>query len=315
MNVGAFLFPGVGSQHVGMGKELYDNFKIVRDTFEEACDALNQNLVKMCFDDDGKTELQKLEHSQTALLTLSTAISRLYTGEIGPPPKYCLGHSLGEYSALCCAGVIEFTHVLSIVKQRGEILNRIAAGMDGIMAWVINLDNKIVEGITAESLREGEEIYVSAYDAPKQSSISGPKDIVLKVGKKLEKEGAIVYPLKLSGSFHSPFMKDAAVKLRVILEQYEYRQPRYPVIANYNALPYENKEDVVNHLSLQLINPIRWQASIEYLLENKIESAVELGPDKVLKHLMRNNTDSIQTFSLGNMNDLTVLKEKIKTSV
>lgn len=304
-----FMFPGVGSQHTGMGKEFFENYKVVGKTFEEAGDILKDDLVKMCFSDKEKERLSMLENSQIALLTVSIAIFRVYMEEVGEVPQYCLGHSLGEYSALCCAGVMSFPDALRIVKERGKILADVAAGRNGIMAWVINLDNKIVEAVCAESRDEGKEVYVSAYDAPAQSTISGPKEIVIETGRKLEKKGAIVYPLKLTGPFHSPFMKSAAAQLKLILGQYRYSRPVFPVIANHNAKLYESENSVVDSLSLQLINPIRWQDSVGYLLNRGIDMAIELGPDKVLKHLMRNNTDLIRGFSLGNMDDLKLIKE------
>ncbi|MGD2085116.1 MAG: ACP S-malonyltransferase [Candidatus Aminicenantes bacterium] len=307
----AFLFPGVGSQHAGMGEDFYRNFKIVRDTFEEANDVLGMDLVKICFSDNGKAKLSQLEISQCALLTLSVATFRFYMEEVELPPLYCMGHSLGEYSALCCTGVIQFPDALSIVKQRGNILKEVAQTLDGLMAWVINLDNKIVEKICSESLKQDQEIYVSAYDAPKQSSISGSKDVVIKTGRKLEKEGAIVYPLKLSGPFHSPFMKPAAEQLRSILTQYEFDSPLCPVIANHCALLYQDKENVVDNLSMQLIRPVCWQSSVDYLLEQEIRLAIEMGPDRVLKHLMQSNTDLIDTISLRDMNDLEMVKERL----
>jgi [acyl-carrier-protein] S-malonyltransferase len=126
----------------------------------------------------------------------------------------------------------------------------------------------------------------------------------MQVGKKLEKEGAIVYPLKLSGPFHSPLMEQAAKKFKAILLGYTFSSPIYPVIANYNASPYNDKNCLPDCLSLQLIHPIRWQASVDFILKQGIEIAIELGPDRVLKHLMKNNTDKILTFSLNNMKDL-----------
>jgi [acyl-carrier-protein] S-malonyltransferase len=305
----AFVFPGVGSQHVGMGKEFYENFKCVRDTFEEASDVLKIDLTKMCFLPQKEVDLARLENSQVALFTVCVSTFRVFMEEIGNPPQYCIGHSLGEYSALCCAGVIKFSDALVIVKKRGEILEKVAADKKGIIAWVINLDNQIVEKICTKSIKEGEHVYVSAYDTPKQSSISGSTVSVMKIGKKLEKEGAIVYPLKLSGPFHCPLMKPAGDELKEILEQYEFNKSLYPVIANHHAMCYLDKDSVISNLSLQLSKPIRWQTSIEYLLRQGVELAFELGPDRVLKHLIKNNTDLIRTFSLGNMNDLKTIKQ------
>jgi [acyl-carrier-protein] S-malonyltransferase len=304
-----FIFPGIGSQHVGMGKEFYQNFKVVRDTFKEASDVLNIDFVDICFANTGESRLNQLENSQLALLTVSVATYRLYMEEAGGIPQFCLGHSLGEYSALCSAGAITFLDTLMIVKERGNILDKAAANYDGLMAWVINLDNKIVDKICSQGQEQGQQVYVSAYDAPKQSSISGLKDDVIKTGRRLEKEGAIVYPLKLTGPFHSPLMKNAARSLNSIFEKYDFQQPLYPVIANHNALPYNGKDCIVDNLSLQLMGPVRWQASVEYILKQGVELAVEVGPDKVLKHLMQKNTPLIRTFSLGTMKDLHMIKK------
>ena len=298
------IFPGVGSHHVGMGKEFYQNFQVVRDTFEEASEVLKVDMAAMCFSVENAEKLNRLENSQTALLTLSTATYKIYMKEVGEIPAYSMGHSLGEYSALCCAGIVQFPETLKLVKERSRILNEVAFTMDGIMAWVINLDNKIVENVCKQEREHGHQVYVSAYDAPKQSSISGTKEAVMQVGRKLEKEGAIVYPLKLSGPFHSPLMEQAAEKFKAILLGYTFSSPIYPVIANYNARPYNDKNCLADCLSLQLIHPIRWQASVDFILKQGIEIAIELGPDRVLKHLMKNNTDKVLPFSLNNMKDL-----------
>lgn len=306
----AFMFPGVGSQCPGMGKDFYHQFKIARETFAEAGDVLKMDLERLCFSSSEEKELGKLENSQIALLTVSTAIQRVYKEEIRLAPRFCLGHSLGEYSALCCADIMKFSDALNIVKERGRILSQAASTMEGIMAWVINLDSKITKKICGESQAQGEEIYISAYDSPTQSSISGSKASVRKVGRKLEKQGAIVYPLKLTGPFHSPLMKKAAAQMRRILSQYEYNPPAYPVIANRDARLYQDKTSVIENLSMQLIQPICWQASVEYLLQQEITTAIEMGPDKVLKHILKNNISSIGMYSLGNMKDLEIIKDR-----
>ena len=307
-----FVFPGVGSHHTGMGKEFYENFQVVRDTFEEAGDVLKLDMKKMIFSPEEAPNLNKLENSQAALLTLETATYRLYMAEVGIKPVYCLGHSLGEYSALCCAGVIRLPDALTMVRKRGEILNQVAASMKGIMAWIINLDNKIVENLCKDYSKEGEEIHISAFDAPTQCSISGLRADIMKVGERLVNRGAIVYPLNLRGPFHSPYMKNAAQQMKTLLQQFEYGEPAFPVIANQNALPYEkNRENVITNLSQQLVCPLRWQNSLEYLVNRGIKTAVEVGPDKVLKLIAKNNTPSISTYSLENLKDLEVIKENL----
>jgi [acyl-carrier-protein] S-malonyltransferase len=307
----AFLFPGVGSQYVGMSKTLYDNFKIFKETIEEAGDILKKDLASLCFSKDKKEELDRLEIAQLILLTFSTAAYRVYMQEIGIQPHYCMGHSLGEYSALCSAGVIQFPDALELVQQRGLILKEVSAGIDGTMMWVINLDIKIVEEVCQEASKQGKEIYVSAYDSPNQASISGHTDVLMKAAKELEQKGAIVYPLKLSGPFHSPLMKEASEKMTTVLRQCKYTNPKYPVIANRNAQLYTDAESVVDNLSLQLISPISWRASVEFLLEQGVNIAVEIGPKNVLKFLMAKNTDAIRVYTTDNQKDLELISNEL----
>ena len=307
----AFLFPGVGSQYVGMSKTLYDNFKIFKETIQEAGDILKKDFASLSFSKDKKEELDRFDIAQLTLLTFSTAAYRVYMQEIGIRPHYCMGHSLGEYSALCNAGVIQFPDALELVQQRGLILKEVSSGLDGTMMWVINLDSKIVEEVCRETSKQGKEIYVSAYDSPTQTSISGHTDVLMKTAKELEQKGAIVYPLKLSGPFHSPLMKEASERMTAVLRQYEYKNPQYPVIANRNAQPYTDAESVVDNLSLQLISPISWRASVEFLLEQQVQIAVEIGPKNVLKFLMAKNCDTIRVYTTDNQKDLELISNEL----
>ena len=307
----ALLFPGVGSQYVGMGKSLYDNFKIFRETIEEAGDILSIDIPEMCFLPEKKAELDKLENAQCVLVAFSTATYRLFIQEVGIESHYCMGHSLGEYSALCSAGAMTFPDALRLVRQRGAVINEAAAAIDGTMAWVINLDSNIVERVCEEFSLPGKEVYVSAYDSPTQSSISGHTQTLMKAAKELEKKGAIVYPLRLSGPFHSPFMKEAAAKMKEILQQHRYQPLRCPVIANRNARPYKDAESVIDNLSLQLISPIRWMASLEYLVKQGVEIAIEMGPKNVLKFLTKKNTDALRTFTTDNVRDIEQIADEL----
>jgi [acyl-carrier-protein] S-malonyltransferase len=311
----AFLFPGVGSQYIGMSKSLFDNFKIFKETIEEAGDVLKMDLPGMCFLPGKKEELDKLENAQAILAAFSIASYRVYMQEIGIPPLFCMGHSLGEYSALCSAGVIKFPDALKLVRERGAAVSETAAGIDGTMMWVINLDIKVLEevcGDAAASLKAGgQEVYISAYDSPTQASISGHTDALMKTARVLEQKGAIVYPLKLSGPFHCPLMKGAAEKMKGILQQYEFAPPGCTVIANRDALPYKDAGSVIDNLSLQLISPIRWRASIEYLLGQGVDIAVEMGPKNVLKFLMQKNTAAIRIFTTDNDRDLEAIRKEL----
>ncbi|MCP5106047.1 MAG: ACP S-malonyltransferase [bacterium] len=305
-----FMFPGVGSQYTGMGKAFYQDFKVVRETFEEAGDALHFDMAELCFSPDEKDKLARLEYSQAALVTLSMATFRVWKEEIAVEPRFGIGHSLGEYSALCCAGAVPFADALNIVSRRGLIINEVSASLEGTMMWVVNLESKIVEDICREVSAE-KAVYVSAYDTPTQTSISGFTGAVMTAAGKLEKAGAIVYPLKMSGPFHSPLMKEASERLRTVLEGYSFSEPLFTVIANQNAQPYQGAGSIIENLSLQLIQPIRLQSSIDVVLEQGATLAVEMGPKNVLKFLMQKNSPAFPAYSTDNPGELQTLKDKL----
>jgi [acyl-carrier-protein] S-malonyltransferase len=306
-----FLFPGVGSQYTGMSKTLFDNFKIFRETIEEAGETIKIDIPSLCFFKENKSQLDKLENAQCILLAFSTASYRVYMQEIGVEPMICMGHSLGEYSALCNSGVIKFTDALNLVYQRGLIVQEVSKGIDGTMMWVVNLEVDKVENVCRNVSGPDGNAFVSAYDSTTQSSISGHTNTLMKAAKELEKLGAIVYPLKLSGPFHSPLMKEAKERMELLLQQYSYQNPQFTVLANHNAKPYTNAKNVIENLSLQLISPIRWRNSLEFLIQQNICTAIEMGPKNVLSFLLKKNTGSIQTYTTDNEKDLDIIKDKL----
>jgi [acyl-carrier-protein] S-malonyltransferase len=306
----ALMFPGVGAQQVGMGKSFYDRYQVVRETLAEAGDVLKMDFFRLCFSKESENELNRLENAQLALVAVEVAFFRVYMQELGIEPHLCLGHSLGEYPALCSAGVISFPDTLTLVKERGRLLAEAASTLGGMMAWVINLDYKIVERVIARDAAGQNHVFVSAYDSPTQSSISGPRDAVLQVGRELEKEGAIVYPLKLSGPFHSPLMTAAADNFNACLRQFSYHPPRCPIIANQNASPYTHG-NVVENLTSQLTRPVLWQESLHRLREQQVKTAVEIGPGQVLKHLCKNNSIDLTVHSFEKNEHLENLKKNL----
>ncbi|MGE5343920.1 MAG: ACP S-malonyltransferase [Candidatus Omnitrophota bacterium] len=307
----AFLFPGVGSQYVGMGKTLYDNFDVYRRTFEEAGDILNMDIADLCFTKEKKKELDLLENAQAVLVTAGIASYRVFRQETDIQPNYCMGHSLGEYTALCAAGVMDFPAALMLVRERGLIVKEVSAGIQGTMMWVINLDTSIVETVCNELSVPGQEVYVSAFDSPAQSSISGHTDMLMTVARELEKRGAIVYPLQLSGPFHCPLMKEAAERMASVLHRYEYKKPGCAVLANHNALPYSDESAVIENLSLQLVSPIRWKACLEYIVDKGVHVGIEMGPKNVLKFLVQKNVNTITVYTTDNEKDIAKIKDEL----
>lgn len=310
----AFMFPGVGSQYCGMGKQLYSDFKVVRDVFEEAGDTLGIDFKDLCFniDEENRLRLNTLEFSKPALLCLSVAGYRAFLERSGIIPNYCIGYSLGEYSALCCAGAISFADALEIVHQRAKIVKEVSDKINGTMAWVVNIKNDVVENICKNAREKGEVIYISAYDNEEKVSVSGTYDSVKMIAKDVENAGGMVIPIKMSGPYHSVIMNEAAVKLKDVLLKYSFKTPQIEVIANNNALPYEGeKSGIVGSLVSQIVQPVRWRDTILYLLQHGVSTAIEIGPKTVLKYILEMNTKKISCYSIDEIKNLEVLKNKI----
>jgi [acyl-carrier-protein] S-malonyltransferase len=222
-----------------------------------------------------------------------------------------MGHSLGEYSALCAAGVLSFPQALELVRRRGEIIKEVSAALDGTMMWVINLEVEKVVEICGAVCAPGNEVYVSAYDSPAQASISGRSAAVKTAARQMEQAGAIVYPLKFTGPYHSPLMAGAAARMAEVLGQYRFAEVQYPVIANRTARPYEGKSSVAQNLAQQLVSPINWRNSIAYVLEQGVKIAAEIGPKDVLKFLAKKNSDRLDAFAVDKDEDWNLLKQRL----
>lgn len=306
-----FMFPGVGSHYSGMGRYFYDRYAIARETFEEASDALGLDMAALCFEKERKAELDRLENAQTALVTVSVASFRVFEQEIELKPSAMLGYSLGEYSALCAAGALGLTDALKLVHARGVIVSEYIATVDGTMAWVNNLAPHVVEEI-CETLRgQGHQVYVSAYDTPEKTSISGTNEDVRLAGEKVVEHGGIAIPIKMSGPFHSPLMQPAADRYHELLLGVQMAQPQVPVIANRHGLPYGSGESVLDNLHLQLVQPVRWLDSLRYLLENGMTTAVEIGPKNVLQYLLQAVAPEVRTGTWDKEKDVRKTEQRL----
>ncbi len=307
------IFPGQASQYEGMGKKLYQDLKIVKDTFDEACDVLNFDLRKICFDGEPE-ELIKTENTQLALLTLCMAIFRIYMDQINIEPACVVGHSLGEITALCSTGAISFPDALRLVRKRGLLMKEAIPFGEGAMCAISGMDRKIVEMECNNLSVSNDVLVISNYNSKEQVVISGKKESVVKMGKRLESIGARTVLLSVSAPFHSPYMESVAEKFREELLSYKFFELKWPVISNVTAKPYYYKENIINNLTTQITSPVMWEDSMKYLQVQGVNVAVELGPKSVLKGLMKRNAPNIQTFSYDIEGDWQALEELINAN-
>lgn len=309
----ALLFPGQGSQYIGMGKKFYERYPIAKETFEEANDALGFDIRKLCFEGDME-KLTMTKNTQPAILTMGVAMFRIYMQEIGIEPSYLAGHSLGEITALSCAGAIPFQDAVKMVHNRGKFMQETTEFGIGSMAAISGLSWKEIEDECKIKRESGKLVVISNYNALNQVVISGYKDAVEEVASNLHEKGGRITPLDVSAPFHSPLMKLASEKFGDELTKYEYSRLKWPVMSNITALPYEDSSRIAENLKKQIVEPVKWQATIEYLEKNKVEIGIELGPKTVLKNLMKKNSERIKAYSYDKEEDVQVLKTELNVN-
>lgn len=309
----ALLFPGQGSQYSGMGSVLCKEFSAARQTFEQANDVLGFDLKKLCVN-GGLVKLNKPENLFPALLTFSIATFKVYMQEIGITPHFSAGHSLGEYPALVSSGVMEFPDALIIVRKRGIWAQEVFRDKTGVMTVVNGIDKNIVEEECRKVSKsdKNQKAWISAYNSPGQVLISGHPEAVLKVEDELMKMKAQVTPLLMSPPFHCPLMQPAAEKLQSQLANYSFSSSQWPVIANVSAQPYSAPKDVIDNLTRQLIRPVKWKETMDYLEEQEVDEVIEMGPQAVLTNLVNMNKKSFKTRSFGQKDDRQAMLDLIR---
>lgn len=307
----AFIFPGQGAQYVGMGRKLAQQYPAARQAYEEAGDTLGFDVAALVFEGD-EAELTRTENTQPALLTASVAAFRIYMEEIGIQPAYAAGHSLGEFSALTTAGVLDFADALRLVRLRGQFMQEAASEGTGAMCAVTGVRRQEIEDICRSVSTAGSLVAVSNRNSPRQTVISGHRPAVELAGGKLAEKGARVTYLKVSAPFHSPLMAAAARKLERELAGIRYGAFAWPVISNVTGLPYEDADRAAARLTAQMTAPVLWEDAMLLLERQGVETAVELGPGKVLTNLMADNAPGIRCFGLEDAAQAAALREHLR---
>ncbi len=292
----AWLFPGQGTQSVGMGQALAQESAAAREVFERADAALGFSISRLCFEGP-ESELVRTELTQPAVVTVSIAVLSALKERAPelPPPAYAAGHSLGEYSALVAAGALTLEQAVRLVHLRGKAMQSAVPEGRGAMAAVMGGDPSQVEALC----QEAGEVSPANFNAPRQIVIAGTKEGVARAAELASARKLKLIPLKVSAPFHCPLMEPAAREVEAALSQLELGPLAFPVVSNVEAAPNSDRERVPNLLVRQVDGPVRWEQSVRWLAEQGVSQALELGPGKVLAGLVRKTAPGLKVISVG----------------
>ncbi|WP_075980961.1 ACP S-malonyltransferase [Bacillus massilinigeriensis] len=307
----AFLFPGQGSQIVGMGKELAANSQEARGIFQKADERLQDQLSNLIFEGP-QEKLTLTTNAQPALLTTSMAILTLFE-QAGVKPDYVAGHSLGEYTALVASGAISFEDGVYAVRKRGEFMEEAVPNGEGTMAAVLGLDRDKLGHVTEEITNNGDSVQLANINCPGQIVISGTRKGIEIAAVKAKEAGAKrVLPLEVSGPFHSDLMKPAATRLAGILEEIAIQDADIPVIANVTATEMTDSNDIKEKLIQQLFSPVLWEDSVQKMISLDVDTFIEIGPGKVLSGLVRKIDRNVKTYAVSDEETFRATMEALK---
>jgi [acyl-carrier-protein] S-malonyltransferase len=294
----AYVFPGQGSQWVGMGRDLYQNFDSAKAIFDEADEVLGFSLSKLCFDGP-EDELLQTINAQPAIVTVSFACLEA-TRSVGagnglPPASFVAGHSLGEYTALAAAGVLDFATTVYLARERGRLMHEAGQIIPGGMAAIIGLDESLLTEVCAETGTR-----IANINCPGQIVISGAEENLVQAMDLAKARGAYrAIRLQVSGAFHTPLMQPAVDGMAEIMSSITFRHPIIPIIGNTTAQPLTTAESVKEELLRQLCNCVQWQRSIEYMVSDGVSTFIELGPGRVLAGLIKRIDKNVKILNIG----------------
>ncbi len=286
----AFLFPGQGAQSIGMGRQLAEQLPAARALYDRASQLLGYDLAEICFEDP-EDELDSTVYSQPALFVTSLAALELLRQKSPDVVEQCqaaAGLSLGEYTALVFAGVMEFEAGLKVVQRRGEAMQAAADATPSGMVSILGLDRAKVEQLCEQVRQAGEVLQPANFLCPANIAVSGSKEACERIADAAVAAGAMkVVPLAVAGAFHTPIMGSVVARLAAALADVPMAKPRIPVISNVDARSHEDPEEIRQLLVKQVVSPVLWEDSLRHLLGNGFDSFYEVGPGRVLKGLLR----------------------------
>jgi len=302
----AFLFPGQGSQHSGMAKDLYGGYESIQKIYRHASELSGLNLTELSFKGSRK-QLAATEHAQPTIFTLSFAIAEVLETH-GIRPAVLAGHSLGEFSAMVSAGALSFDEGLQLVVARGQMMATSGKDVPGTMVSVSGLAVEDVEALVhgAEA-----EVWVANFNAPQQTIISGTHEGIKRATHLARAAGGQIKNLAVSGAFHTPLLKSAASHFAKQVETCQFSDPTYPIIGNINAKLLTDATAIRQELREQMLSPVRWIDSMKKMLTMEIDMFVEVGPGKVLKGLMLRTNRQAQVFTTGSCQELDAVIKRL----
>lgn len=299
----AFIFPGQGSQYIGMAKDFYNTFSVCREVFERASEAGKLDVKSLCFEENDKINIT--EYTQIAMLTAEIAMLRAVE-EAGVQPQVTAGLSLGEYGALAVSGAMKEEDLFAVIRQRGIFMQE-AVPAGGAMSAVLGLDTKTIEEICQQTTGI---VTIANYNCPGQTVITGEETAVAAAADKLVEAGAKrCVPLKVSGPFHSPMLKGAGEQLSEVLEQITLREIKIPYLSNVTADYVRNTEEIKSLLVRQVASSVRWQQSVEHMIEDGTDTFVEIGPGKTLSGFLRKINREVKTLNIEKVEDLEKIRD------
>ena len=310
----ALLFPGQGSQSVGMGMEFYSKFELVKKIFKEADEKLNYPISKLILDGPAD-ELQLTKNTQPAILTVSYSIFKVLKDEFNfdfSSFKYFAGHSLGEYSALVCAGSLNFNDALYLLRERGKAMQEAVPVGQGKMIAILGIKTDEIINILKLNEKESGICEIANDNAEGQVIISGSKEKVETLQSLLKEKKIKSIPLKVSAPFHCSLMKPAADNMKDKIDKTKFINPLYKVVNNVTANPETNIENIKSLLVKQIFSTVRWRESIINISSNGVKNFIELGPGKVLSGMVKRTIKEANCFSINSITDIKNLTNEFK---